>query len=332
MVQTPLDDAVQALLGDLEGGILAEVLVVEKATEDGVVEGALVGQAVDVLGGVGVDGLKRAGELIIETLNERDNAAGNLEVLLALRDGGEMVIVIPLLSALNNDVVLLRLEDLQERGKVTLSGLPLVQGHLGGAAGTEIEAGGNKGLENTDPLVRGDGGDLVEGLHDLDLLEAVGVLLAAGLDDGAEVLEDALGGVLNDLAARIDRREALVVLLLLLGADDGSLGEPEGLGNSLGRGDLVVTLHEGVGILPVGVDLGLVVLVVLADALLDGVETTGICRVHLLGGDLLLGESLVHEVLKVGNGLDVGLGGLAAILELDDLAVELVEFYRVGGK
>lgn len=324
MVQTPLDDAVQALLGDLEGSILAEVLVVKKTTEDDVVEGALIGQPVDVLGGVGIDGLERAGELVIETLNERDNAAGDLEVLLTLGDGGEMVIIIPLLSALNNNVVLLLLEDLQERGKVTLSGLPLVQGHLGGATSTKIEAGGNKGLEDTDLLVRSDGDDLVEGLHNLNLLEAVGVLLAARLDDGAEVLEDALGGVLNDLAARIDRREALVVLLLLLGADDGSL-EPD-LGNNLGRGNLIIRLHESVGILPVGIDLGLVVLVVLADALLDGVETTGICRVHLLGGDLLLGESLVHVVLKVGNGLDVGLGRLAAILELDDLAVELVEF------
>jgi hypothetical protein len=59
--------------------------------------------------------------------------------------------------------------------------------------------------------------------------------------------------------------------------------------------------------------------------LLDGVERSGLDGVHLLGGDLLLGEGLVHEVLKLGEDTDVGLRGSAA-RQLGDLTVELLIF------
>jgi hypothetical protein len=66
---------------------------------------------------VGVDLLKRAGELVIEPLNERDNAAGNLENL-ALLDNGRLLIVLPLLSTLDNNDFLALLEDLKELAKL----------------------------------------------------------------------------------------------------------------------------------------------------------------------------------------------------------------------
>jgi hypothetical protein len=59
--------------------------------------------------------------------------------------------------------------------------------------------------------------------------------------------------------------------------------------------------------------------------LLDGVERSGLDGVHLLGGDLLLGEGLVHEVLELGEDTDVRLGGSAA-RQLGDLTVELLIF------
>jgi chemotaxis protein histidine kinase CheA len=101
-------------LGDLKRVILSEVLVVEEATEDDVVESTLVLQSLDVLGGVRVDALEGADELVIKTLDVRDNAARDLDVLLTLLQGRGLVIVVPLLSVLDNNIVVVVLEDLEK--------------------------------------------------------------------------------------------------------------------------------------------------------------------------------------------------------------------------
>jgi hypothetical protein len=85
--------------------------------------------------------------------------------------------------------------------------------HGSSAARANIEASRNQGKENTDLLVGG-GGDLVELLHSLDLLCSVGVLLSSGLHNGSQVLEDALGGVLECASTLADSSETIVVALL----------------------------------------------------------------------------------------------------------------------
>jgi hypothetical protein len=101
-------------LGDLKRVIFSEVLIVEQATEDDVVESTLVLQSLDVLGSMRVNALEGADELVIKTLDVRDNAARDLDVLLTLLQGRGLVVVVPLLSVLDNDIVVVVLEDLEK--------------------------------------------------------------------------------------------------------------------------------------------------------------------------------------------------------------------------
>lgn len=114
MFQTAHNDSVHAILGDLKRVILSEVLIVEQATEDDVVESTLVLQSLDVLGSMRVNALEGADELVIKTLDVRDNAARDLDVLLTLLQGRGLVVVVPLLSVLDNDIVVVVLEDLEK--------------------------------------------------------------------------------------------------------------------------------------------------------------------------------------------------------------------------
>jgi hypothetical protein len=68
---------------------------------------------------VGVDVLKRPGELVIKPLHERHDTARDLEDL-PLRDGGLFVVVFPLLGTLDNDDLLGAFERLQELVKLLL--------------------------------------------------------------------------------------------------------------------------------------------------------------------------------------------------------------------
>jgi hypothetical protein len=117
VLQPTHNDAVGRVLRDLEALLLVQALNVNHRAHKLSVQGALVCEALDILGRVGVDLLKRAGELVIEPLNERDNAAGNLENL-ALLDNGRLLIVLPLLSTLDNNDFLALLEDLKELAKL----------------------------------------------------------------------------------------------------------------------------------------------------------------------------------------------------------------------
>jgi hypothetical protein len=207
------------------------------------------------------------------------------------------------------------------------SQLPLLLVHMTRGTRGQIEASRDGCQQNTDPLVVVDG-NIEELLQHSNVLELVGVLATTLLDNGAQVLEDALGCVQDSLATSAHGDEAIVsgllydlgsqlrdlVLLLLL------------LGCLL---DFLNLAHEVVLVLPVQVDVALVVAVVLLDLLADGVEAAGVDGVHLLGGDLLLLVCLEDDGLEVGDGLDVQLGDLAIVLldQSGNLAVELVELY-----
>jgi hypothetical protein len=157
------------------------------------------------------------------------------------------------------------------------------------------------------------------------LVGTVGVLLSAGLDNDAEVLEDTLRGVLESLTTTADGSETII---LATGGGSGSevldtlnLG---GLGSRGGSGLLLdVAGHELILIGAVLLDQRSVLLVVLLDLLLNGVEPLAVAGVHLLVRGLLLGDGLIGEVFELGNGLDVNLGGRAG--DLEDLAVEVIE-------
>ena len=68
--------------------------------------------------------LKNAGKLVIETLHEGRNAARNLEEL-ARGNCGQLLIIFPLLGALGDDDLLVRLKDLEKAGDLLLSSLPV---------------------------------------------------------------------------------------------------------------------------------------------------------------------------------------------------------------
>lgn len=62
---------------------------------------------------MGIDLLERASKLVIKPLDERHNAARNLEDL-ALLDDGRLLIVLPLFGALYNDNLVALLENLEK--------------------------------------------------------------------------------------------------------------------------------------------------------------------------------------------------------------------------
>lgn len=275
---------------------------------------------------MGVDALQRTDELIVKSLNVGNDASRNLDVLLAGLERRRLLVIVPLLGVLNNDVILVLLENLQKGRELLLSSLPVVQRHGAGATRAQVESSGNEGEEDSDLLVRGSG-NLAELLHNLDLLRSVGVLLSTRLEDASEVLEDALRGVLESSAALSDGRETAIVDLLVDGLNLEA-GDLLGLGSRLLL--LLGRLHVAILVLSVGIDLGLVFLVGLLDLLLDGVQCSGLGGVHLLGGDFLLSQGLVHEFLEFGHDSDEGLGCSAAILHLGDLSCKLVEFFNVS--
>lgn len=275
---------------------------------------------------MGVDALQRTDELIVKSLNVGNDASRNLNVLLAGLERRRLLVIVPLLRVLNNDVILVLLENLQKGRELLLSSLPVVQRHSAGATRAQVESSGNEGEEDSDLLVRGSG-NLAELLHNLDLLGSVGVLLSTRLEDASEVLEDALRGVLESSAALSDGRETAIVDLLVDGLNLEA-GDLLGLGSRLLL--LLGRLHVAILVLSVGIDLGLIFLVGLLDLLLDGVQCSGLGGVHLLGGDFLLSQGLVHEFLEFGHDSDEGLGCSAAILHLGDLSCKLVEFFNVS--
>ena len=117
MLQAAHDNAVHRVLGQLEALVGLKALDVDQGAHKLGVQGALVGQTLDVLGRVGIDVLERAGELVIEPLHEGHNAAGNAEDLARV-DGGELLIVLPLLGVLNNNNLVAVLEDLEKLAKL----------------------------------------------------------------------------------------------------------------------------------------------------------------------------------------------------------------------
>lgn len=245
VLQPAHDYAVGGLLWDLETLPLLQALDVDHRAYKLSVQGALVCEALNVLGCVGIDMLQGAGELIVKPLDERDNAAGNLESL-ALLDGGCLLVVLPLLSILDNNNLLAVLEYLEQLAELLFSPkegqqicpkevdrlnsqLPLLLVHVAGSTGCQVEAGGDQCEKNADPLVVVDS-DVEQLLHGADLLELVCVLASTLLDDRSQLLEDALCSVLDGLAAGANGNEAIVA-----GVDDG-------LGAELGDLALVLLL------------------------------------------------------------------------------------------
>jgi hypothetical protein len=159
------------------------------------------------------------------------------------------------------------------------------------------------------------------------LLGAVSVLLSARLNDGTQVLENALRGVLQSLSTTSNGSKSIIISLGLGNEFLNFLGLA-GLGGGSGCGLLLLLLigqHVGILIGTVLVDLSSIILVVLLDTLLDGVESLLVACVHLLVGGLLLGDGLVDEVLEVGDELDIKARGRSGLVDLDDLAVKAVE-------
>lgn len=331
MLQSAHNNAVGRLLRNLESLPLLQAFNVDHRAHELGIQGALIGETLDVFSCVRIDVLKRAGKLIVEPLNERDNAAGNLEKLAVFNDG-RLLIVFPLLSILDNNNLLAVLEDLEKLaeflvgpGKIVSkrasmckyqsnSQFPLLLVHVACGAGCQVEAGGDQSQENANSLVVVDG-NVEQLLHRADLLKFVCVLTSTLLHNRSQLLKNALCSVLNSLATGSNGDETIVASI------------NDGLGTELGNPGLVLLLlllgcllndllllHELLLVLPVQIDVPLVVAVVLLDLLADGVETTLVGGGHLFGGDLLLLVGFEHSSLEVGDGLDVHFGDLAIVL------------------
>lgn len=113
VLQPAHDDTVGRVLRKFNALPLLQALNVDHSAHELSVQGALVCKALNILGGVRVDLLERAGQFIIEPLNERDDAAGNLEELTLL-DNRCLLIVLPFFSTLNDNNLLALLENLEE--------------------------------------------------------------------------------------------------------------------------------------------------------------------------------------------------------------------------
>jgi hypothetical protein len=104
-------------LRQLQACVLLQALDVDQGTHKLGVQQSLIGQSLDVLGGVRVNMLQRAGKLVIESLDERDNAAGNAEDL-ARTDRGQLLVVLPFLGVLNDNNLRGVLENLEKLAKL----------------------------------------------------------------------------------------------------------------------------------------------------------------------------------------------------------------------
>lgn len=324
MLESAHDDSVVVILWSVDGLVLGNGLDVDLSADDAVVEGALIGKSLDVLSGVWVDVLEGTGKLVVESLDKRDNRSWDLHGL-ALNGNWCLLIILPLLGILNDDVIWVVLEDGQKGLKLLLGRLPLVLGHESLDTSRQVKAGRNKGEENADLLVWCLG-DAVKLLHHLDLLTAVGVLLSSRLHDRSQVLENGLRSVDEATASLENSGESVIVVVACWGVE--SVRSLRLLWLWCNNLWLVIRLHKLVLVRSVCIDLLLVILVVLLDLLLDCVEATGAGGVHLLGSNLLLGDGLIHEVLQLGDGLDVELWSLASLNQFGDLAVDLVELCR----
>lgn len=110
--QSPEGNTVDALW-ESKVVLLLKGLVVDLTADDGSVNGLLMLETINVICGMGVDLLKGSGEFIIKTLDERNDAAWDLEGLsLSWRRG--LLVILPIFCVLDNDVLLVVLEDVEE--------------------------------------------------------------------------------------------------------------------------------------------------------------------------------------------------------------------------
>lgn len=128
MLQPAHDDTVGRVLRDVKTLPFLEALDVDHCADKLSVQGALVCETLDILRCVRVDVLERAGKLVIEPLDKRDNAAGDLEELAVLDDGC-LLVVLPLLGTLNNDNLLAVLKDLEKLAKLLVGAKTCQQGY-----------------------------------------------------------------------------------------------------------------------------------------------------------------------------------------------------------
>ena len=329
--QSPHDDSVHTVLPRIVLVGLRVALDVDLGAEKVSEQLLLITQTIDVFRSVGVNVLQRPGEFVIQSLDVRNDAARDVDSLARSRRGLS-VIVIPFFRTLSNNISTVFLQDSQKSRKLLVCKLPLLGTHVVGGRGRgEVETGRDESQIHTDLLVRVLG-NFQELLHGPDLLKAVGVLLTPRFDDDAEVLEDALRGVLQGLATTTNGSKAFVLIISHNGDHTLCLGRPGGSGSSRSRGSrtlrlggLIPTLHKVILRCAVLLDQIGVFLVVLLYTLLNGVESLGVAGVHLLGGGLLFGNGLVHEILEIRNGLDIDLRGGTRLCDLDDLAVQFFE-------
>jgi hypothetical protein len=69
VLQSSHDNSVHAILGDLEGRILAQVLIVQLTTDNDVIQSSLILKSFNIFRGVRVDALEGSDQLVIQSLN-----------------------------------------------------------------------------------------------------------------------------------------------------------------------------------------------------------------------------------------------------------------------
>lgn len=150
------------------------LLKVDLCLDDGLVDLLLVLEAIDVLAGVRVDVLQALGELVVQSVDQADDAAANDDRRL-LGTGSPLVEVVVVARLLADNVGALLGKGVEKKVEVGAGAGPGVDGHVRVDRGVVVEEGGDEGEEDANALVGSDG-DGEELFEDLGLLRAVGVL------------------------------------------------------------------------------------------------------------------------------------------------------------
>lgn len=167
VLQSTHENSVE-VLGEVDG------LEVDLGLDDRLVDLLLVLETIDVLASVGVDVLETFGELVVQSVDETDDAASDGDSGFG-RGGCTLVEVVVVGRLLCHDVLAFEGKEVEEEVEVGVGTGPRVEGHVRVDGGVVVEEGGDEGEEDADALVRTDS-DEEELLQDLDLLRSVRVL------------------------------------------------------------------------------------------------------------------------------------------------------------
>lgn len=171
MLKTTHNDSVEMLDG-------LDLLKVDLRLDDSFVDLLLILESIDIFSGVWVDVLERFGKLVVQSIDETDDATShNDDRGRIIGRGSSFVGIVVIGRFFSNSVLTFLCEIGQEDVEIRSSGGPGLDRHVSLRRGVVVEKGGDEGEENSNSLVRRSG-DGEESFENLGLLSSIGVLVA----------------------------------------------------------------------------------------------------------------------------------------------------------